>query len=140
VDVLRAAGADVSLIPHVCCGRPLISQGLLEDARGLAEQNVEALCGAASSGRPIVFLEPSCLSAVKEDAPSLLRGELQRKARVVADACTMFEEFAEGLDLPLRSGPSRILLHGHCHQKSMGLLDSTKALLGRIPGAQLTDL
>ena len=52
----------------------------------------------------------------------------------------MFEEFAEGLDLPLRSGPARILLHGHCHQKSMGLLDSTKALLGRIPGAQLTDL
>jgi len=70
----------------------------------------------------------------------LLRGEMQRKARVVAEACTMFEEFAEKLDLPLRSGPSRILLHGHCHQKSMGLLDATKALLGRIPGAQLTDL
>jgi len=31
-------------------------------------------------------------------------------------------------------------LHGHCHQKSMGLLDSSKALLGRIPGATVVDL
>ena len=42
--------------------------------------------------------------------------------------------------LPLRSGPSRILLHGHCHQKSMGGLPAAKALLERIPGTQVTDL
>ena len=33
VDVLRAAGTKVELVGHRCCGRPLISKGLLESAR-----------------------------------------------------------------------------------------------------------
>ena len=37
-------------------------------------------------------------------------------------------------------GPPQILLHGHCHQKSMGLLAPAKALLARIPGATVVDL
>ncbi len=36
---------------------------------------VEGLFPAAEKGMKILFCEPSCLSAVKEDAPSLLRGE-----------------------------------------------------------------
>ena len=87
-----------------------------------------------------MFCEPSCLSAVKEDAPSLLRGLQQERAREVSKACLMFEEFAGRLDLPLRAGPKRILLHGHCHQKSMGLLAATSALLARIPSATVVDL
>ncbi len=101
---------------------------------------VEGLHLIASRGEKILFCEPSCLSAVKEDAPSLLRGELQRKARTVAEACQLFEEYASQLDLPLRSGPSKILLHGHCHQKSMGLLPATISLLSRIPSTRVIDL
>jgi Fe-S oxidoreductase len=93
-----------------------------------------------------VFFEPSCLSAVKEDAPDLLRGEAQTRARRVAAACVLFEDFLEEqcqsgrVTLPLRGGPTRILLHGHCHQKSMGLLAPAKSLLSRIPGAAVIDL
>jgi FAD/FMN-containing dehydrogenase/Fe-S oxidoreductase len=139
-DVLEAAGLTVGLAPNHCCGRPLISKGLLTKARVQALRNSESLYAAASAGKKIVFCEPSCLSAVREDAPSLLRGEIQRKARVVADACVLFEEFAAGLQLPLKSGPPKILLHGHCHQKSMGLLPAAKALLERIPGSSVVDL
>ena len=39
-----------------------------------------------------------------------------------------------------RPGPTTVLLHGHCHQKSMGLLTSAQALLSRIPGASVVDL
>jgi Fe-S oxidoreductase len=77
---------------------------------------------------------------VKEDVPALLRSDQQRQARRVAESCLLFDEFAAQLDLPLRPGPSRILLHGHCHQKSMGLLGSSAALLSRIPGATVVDL
>ncbi len=76
----------------------------------------------------------------KEDAPSLLRGEQQARARQVAEACVLFEEFTAQVDLPLRQGPSKILVHGHCHQKSMGLLPATMKLLARVPGASVTDL
>ena len=146
VDVLEAAGARVRLAPHVCCGRPLISQGLLDQARVLAEANVNALHDAAARGEPILFLEPSCLSAVREDAPSLLRGDLQRRAEVVAGACRLFEDHLErewragSLALALRAGPSDVLLHGHCHQKSMGLVASARALLSRIPSCAVADL
>jgi FAD/FMN-containing dehydrogenase/Fe-S oxidoreductase len=139
-DVLEAAGLKVALAPNHCCGRPLISKGLLGKAREQAQRNTKALYKLAISGRKIVFCEPSCLSAVKEDAPSLLRGEELRKAKVVADASLLFEEFAAGLDLPLKPGPPEILLHGHCHQKSMGLLPPAKTLLEKIPGATVIDL
>ena len=73
----------------------MISQGLLDDARAVAQINTDVLYDAAKRGEPIVFLEPSCLSAVREDAPSLLRGESQQRAQVVANACVTFEEYVE---------------------------------------------
>ncbi len=139
-DVLDSAGLAVGLAPNHCCGRPLISKGLLKKARAQALRNSESLYAAASAGKKIVFCEPSCLSAVREDAPSLLRGEDQKRARVVAAACLLFEEFAADLPLSLKPGPAKILLHGHCHQKSMGLLPPAKALLEKIPGSTVVDL
>ena len=140
LEVLERAGRTVNVVRPGCCGRPLISQGLLNEARAKAETLIQALHPIATRGEKILFLEPSCLSAVKEDAASLLRGELQQQARTVAKSCVMFEEYAAELDLPLREGPKQILVHGHCHQKSMGLLSSTMALMSRIPGASVVDL
>lgn len=145
MNVLRAAGVPVALAPNSCCGRPLISKGLLGGARKRARENVNRLYALAEAGRKFVFCEPSCLSAVKEDAPSLLQGEEQRQANVVARASVLFEDFVEGelaagrifLNFAGRSAP--ILFHAHCHQKSMGLLPSAKALLSRIPGSAVLD-
>jgi FAD/FMN-containing dehydrogenase/Fe-S oxidoreductase len=155
-DVLKAAGLSVGLAANGCCGRPLISQGLLKDARELARRNMRYLSGTPEgvpydpesgtpegvplSAAPLVFLEPSCLSAMREDVPALLRGEEQRQALQVAEACVSFEEFLDGRPLQLKDGPARIVLHGHCHQKSMGGLPAAKSLLERIPGTTVTDL
>jgi FAD/FMN-containing dehydrogenase/Fe-S oxidoreductase len=145
-EVLDRAGIGASLAPHVCCGRPLISQGLLGEARDLAARNVAALFPRASRGQAIVFVEPSCLSAVKEDAPDLLTGSMREKAQIVARQAVLFEEYLERevgagrAALPLAEGPSEVLLHVHCHQRSMGLGASAAALLRRIPGATVTDL
>jgi Fe-S oxidoreductase len=113
---------------------------LLGDARASAAKLVHALFPIAARGEKILFLEPSCLSAVKEDAPSLLRDDLARQAQVVSDACILFDAFAANLNLPLRAGPQRIFVHGHCHQKSMGMLGATSALLSRIPSASVVNL
>jgi Fe-S oxidoreductase len=146
LEVLELAGFGAELAPEACCGRPLISQGLLGSARRQAASSVERLYPLAERGVPIVFFEPSCLSAIREDVPSLLRGEDQRRAWRVADHAVLFEEFLEReweagrLQLDLGNGPAQILLHGHCHQKAMGRLAPAKALLGRIPGATVVDL
>jgi FAD/FMN-containing dehydrogenase/Fe-S oxidoreductase len=145
-DVFAAAGIRARLAPHACCGRPMISQGLLDDARIVAQANTDTLYDAAARGDRIVFLEPSCLSAVREDAPALLRGDAQRKAQVVASACVLFEDLLErewqagSVQLRLRPGPPTIVLHGHCHQKAMGLTSSARALLSRIPSSSVVDL
>ena len=143
---MNAAGITTRVAANVCCGRPLISQGRLSDARRLAAANVHALYDAADGGHAIVFVEPSCLSAVREDAPDLLRGELQRRARIVAHRAVLFEEFLEAecvegrATLALKPGPGEVLLHPHCHQRSMGLAPPAKALLSRIPSAKVVDL
>jgi FAD/FMN-containing dehydrogenase/Fe-S oxidoreductase len=144
-DVLERLGRVVHLAPNVCCGRPMISQGLLDDARRHARENVLRLHPLIERGLDLLFFEPSCLSAVREDAPDLLRGDDRRRARDVAERCCLFESWLERearagrAELTLRSGPSTVLLHGHCHQKSMGQLAPAKALLGRIPGARIVD-
>lgn len=142
INVLSRGGWTPVLAPNVCCGRPLISQGLLDEARGLAAQNTARLFPIAEHGQRIVFFEPSCLSAIREDVPSLLRGDEQHRARRVAEAAVLFEELlAERASaLPLKSGPATILLHGHCHQKAMGLVTPAKTLLSGIPGASVVDL
>jgi FAD/FMN-containing dehydrogenase/Fe-S oxidoreductase len=142
LEVLNASGWNPALAPNRCCGRPQISKGLLSQARAMAERNVHALYADADAGRPIVFCEPSCLSAVREDAPALLRGDARRKAEVIAKASVLFEEFmtSRAPQLHLRPGPTTILLHGHCHQKSMALVAPSKALLSRIPNATVVDL
>jgi Fe-S oxidoreductase len=145
VEVLERLGYGVTATANVCCGRPLISQGLLDEARMRARQNVVRLSAILQDDRPLLFFEPSCLSAIREDAPDLLRGDERRRAQTIAARSVLFEEWLEGearsgrARLTLKPGPATVLVHGHCHQKSMGALAAAKALLERIPGARIVD-
>ena len=143
VELLESGGRCVRLAENRCCGRPFISQGLLKEARQHARINTELLYPFAAQGQKIIFCEPSCLSAMREDAPALLRGEEQRKAQVVAQTCRLLEEFlarAGPGKLTLKPGPKRVLLHGHCHQKAMGLVPPSRVLLSRIPACTVVEL
>jgi Fe-S oxidoreductase len=146
IEVMQRLGFTTALAPNLCCGRPLISQGLLAEARRHAELNTDRLSEFAVKRQPLVFFEPSCLSAVREDMPALVRGFARHRAEQIARMSMMFEEFVEQAcasghaTLSLVRGPAQVLLHGHCHQKSMGALAPAKALLQRIPGATVIDL
>jgi Fe-S oxidoreductase len=145
-EVLDRAGIGARLVPHGCCGRPLISQGLLEEARLAGGAAVDALHADAARGEAVVFLEPSCLSAMREDIPSLLHGRRKDRAQTVARQSVLFEEYLEGelaagrAALPLGAGPASVALHPHCHQRALGLAGPAASLLRRIPGATVTDL
>jgi Fe-S oxidoreductase len=142
VRIAESLGANVVVAPTVCCGRPLISKGFLEEASEQAAATVQALLPLAEQGIPIVFCEPSCFSAVRDDHPHLLRSELQAQARRVAESCFTFEQWSESYlaereaeaDSHFRRGPDRVLLHGHCHEKALIGMAPTERLLSRIPG------
>jgi Fe-S oxidoreductase len=154
VALFRRPGCRVAFGPRDLrgCGRPLISNDLLDRAVELARQNVERLGAWADRGWRIVACEPSCLLTIKDDYPALLRDEARNKAEAVAGACLTFEEALEsalagaegGGDGPRRlgfvAGPRRILVQGHCHQRSLVGLGPMLRLLRRIPGAEVVDL
>ena len=140
VAVLEKCGAEVTVAPQVCCGRPLISKGFLDGAARQAAATTAALLPLAERGVPILFCEPSCYSAVQDDHPRLLRGAAQEEARKVAEACQLVEEWAGPRMEPTKPGPSRVLVHGHCHQKALVGMQPLQRLLAAIPDCDVTVL
>ncbi|MBI2462529.1 MAG: FAD-binding protein [Candidatus Rokubacteria bacterium] len=130
---LEAAGYQVVLPDKRCCGRPLISKGMLGEARAHAAWNVARLLPLVQEGVPVVGLEPSCLLTLRDEYVDLLRSP---EAKAVAEASVLFEEFlrreAEAWKgLTFAPGPGRVLLHGHCHQKALAGTAATVAALRR---------
>ena len=137
VELLELAGYKVRLANVRCCGRPMISKGLLKRARGNARFNVDRLFEAASKGTPIIGCEPSCLLAFRDEYPDLLQ---DNKSKVVAENSFMIDEFLakiseEGaLDLSFSGQPRKVLFHGHCHQKALVGVEAAKTALSLAPG------
>jgi len=137
---------DVTRLPgQACCGRPAISKGLLDSAKGMAHDNVLGLY-RANPDAPYIFLEPSCLSAFTDDYLTLVDPGIQDAARSLAERCLSAEAFfAEKLaeraqSLAWQPGLSQILLHGHCHQKALWGTADTLKLLRLIPGADVAEM
>jgi len=128
-----------------CCGRPAISQGLLDSAKAMAHDNVRALFREGDE-LPYIFLEPSCLSAFTDDYLTLVDKDIQEAARSLARSCLSAEAFfADHLldraaDLDWETDLPRILLHGHCHQKALWGTADTLNLLRQIPGADVAEM
>ncbi len=122
-EVLEKLGYEVVLPGHRCCGRPMISKGLVEDARAAARDVVSRLAPYVAQGIPVVGLEPSCLLMLREEYLYLLPDDAD--AKQVAECAFTFEEFIARLadegDLPVQFTHEHreILLHGHCHQKAL---------------------
>jgi FAD/FMN-containing dehydrogenase/Fe-S oxidoreductase len=136
--LLEAIGYRVVLPDRRCCGRPMISKGLLAEARDLAAYNVARLAGHAREGRAIVGLEPSCLLTLRDEYVDLLRSD---DARLVARQSLLLEEFLQREKaLPAASGNGRkALLHGHCHQKAQVGTAPTVAVL-KSAGYQVSEV
>ncbi len=144
VRVLEAAGFEVLCAPHSCCGRPMISKGLLEQARDSARRNVQALAEFAEAGIPIVGLEPSCLLTLRDEYLDLLPAN--GRARAVASQAKMMDEFlgelSERGELELkfrRDGEKQVLFHGHCYQKALTGTAPLKKMLS-LPGWDVKEI
>ncbi len=124
-EFLRRTGHRV-VVPDAdaCCGRPLLSKGLVVEAQALALRTVDLLYPYAEEGWPVVGLEPSCILTFGDELPALLPGDL--RARRLAEVTMTFEEYVDQLaeagtldEVAWKDAPRRVLLHGHCHQKAL---------------------
>lgn len=144
--VLEAAGFDVILPGHGCCGRPAISKGLVEEARRMASETLDKLEPYAREGLSIIGLEPSCVLSFDDEYRALLPGD--PRVPMVAERTVLFDDFVGQLkeegrfpEITVGGGtPSHVLLHGHCHQKSaVGTGGSHKAL-GTLTGCDVHEV
>jgi FAD/FMN-containing dehydrogenase/Fe-S oxidoreductase len=139
VAVLAAAGARVLLPRVACCGRPMLSEGLVELARRSARANLGALAPLAERGVAIAGLEPSCILTIRDDYAGLLPDD--PRVEPVAEATRLWEEALLELGERPRfddgSGAERILLHGHCHQKALVGTGPTEAAVSLVPGVEV---
>jgi Fe-S oxidoreductase len=135
VRVLEAAGFEVTLVKgRKCCGRPAFSQGHLERAWQLGRHNLDILL-RQQENVPILFLEPSCYSMFVEDYRELgLEG-----ADLVAARCYLFEQFIEALlsrepeALAFQPKSAKVIIHAHCHLKSLMSPAFLAGLAERLP-------
>ena len=129
---LERSGYRVVLADKKCCGRPMISKGMLNQAKENSAWNVDKLAPYAEKGTPIVGLEPSCLLTLRDECPEFIRTAAAKK---VAENSFLLEEFvvreqkAGRLLLDPNGSGKRVLLHGHCHQKALVGTAPTVAML-----------
>jgi Fe-S oxidoreductase len=135
VAVLEAAGFQVELAHgRKCCGRPAFSQGNLDEAARLGAHNL-ALLTQDVDAAPIIFLEPSCYSMFIEDYRELKLPN----ADEIAKRCFLFQEFIGNLldqeptALKFNSRAEKIIIHVHCHAKSLGHGEHMHHLAERLP-------
>lgn len=141
--VLSHLGYEIILVSHICCGRPLISKGFLEQAKNNALKLVNELMPYVHSGLSVICLEPSCLSALNDDYKGLIGSkdaELFTDLKLISDSCISFDDFlnrlllSNELALSFKQNSTDILVHGHCHQKALKGMQSTLDVLRAIPG------
>lgn len=132
--VLESLGFQVLLErQRKCCGRPMLSTGMVEEARRNAAYNVNVLSSYARRGIPVVFSEPSCLSAFRDEYADLLPGNESLDALLpnLHSICEFLCARGENLrsEDPREQKREGILVHGHCHERSAGAFGKTLSLL-----------
>lgn len=136
-----------------CCGRSMISVGMLPQAIETIDATIAMLKPLIEddSVTAILFVEPSCLSAIKDDwlqlrcdAPLALRKKLAAKSYLVEDfidqrwnAHPHAAALAKAAESAKATG-GRALLHAHCHQKALWGAGTSGKLLARFFGPNLT--
>jgi FAD/FMN-containing dehydrogenase/Fe-S oxidoreductase len=146
-EICRAAlevleDADFTVICSrrpLCCGRPLYDFGMLEKAMNNLSQIMDALGPEIDAGLPIVVLEPSCASVFRDELHNLF--PTNARADRLRNQTFLLSEFLQDQAPDYRPPKlfTKVLLHGHCHQKALMKMDHEEALLRRM-GADLQTL
>jgi FAD/FMN-containing dehydrogenase/Fe-S oxidoreductase len=147
VTVLQSLGYAVDVVDAGCCGRAMISAGLLPEAIAAAERAMAILLPLMADPRVrgLVACEPSCLSAIKDDWLQLRLGPPLAQRQALADRAMLVEEFVETAWDRHPRRPSfnptdrQILLHGHCHQKALWGDGGSAAALRRCGTVRVLD-
>ncbi len=134
ITLLFNLGYKVNIIDHEESGRSHISKGFLDEAKVLANKNIEIFKGIITSNTPLVGIEPSAILSFRDEYLRLANDKEGAK-KIAANTLT-FEEFikSEAVKGHISSNQftkknKTIKIHGHCHQKALSTVESTFFML-----------
>ncbi len=146
VALLEHNGLAVEVPKQDCCGLPLQSNGLFEDARGYAHRLAARLAPYARAGVDIVATSTSCSLMLKREALEILRMDDDPDLRVVSertfDICEYLLAMHERGELraDFRALPETVTYHAPCQQQGHGIGKPALDLLALVPELRTIEL
>lgn len=137
VELLLKLGYQIIVPEHVDSGRSYLSKGLLDEAKKLANKNVELLSKLSYNNLTIIGIEPSAILTFRDEYPELVSEKWIEKAKDLASKTFTIEEFfareidAKNISKELfKTDKKLVKIHGHCQQKAVGSMVPSKKMLG----------
>ncbi len=136
--LLEKLGYKVIIPKHKDSGRTYLSKGLTRKAKKIAKQNIDLLKDYVCNETPLIGIEPSTILTFRDEYLDFFApGDKYREsANKIAKNSFMIDEF---LANEMKAGniskdiftkeAKKILLHGHCYQKSLSSTEPTKYIL-----------
>jgi FAD/FMN-containing dehydrogenase/Fe-S oxidoreductase len=136
IKLLNELGFGVKIPSGLSSGRSYLSKGMLIEAKQIAINNLEILQDIITDKHPLIGIEPSAILTFRDEIPDLVGAKHRATALTIKPHCLLIDEFiAQKIDEKIITKeiftgfPQKILLHGHCHQKAIaGLVSTRKAL------------
>jgi FAD/FMN-containing dehydrogenase/Fe-S oxidoreductase len=133
IEVLEHFGYQVQVPKqHLCCGRPLYDYGFLDRAKKYLTKVLDALEADIAAGTPMVVLEPSCGSVLRDE----LNGLMPESARAhsLMENTFLLSEFLEKKvkDYDAPQLKRRAIVQGHCHHKAIMRLHDEEAVMQKM--------
>jgi Fe-S oxidoreductase len=139
VKVLKSMGMTVLLPPQHCCGLPMLSKGMVMEAREHAVKNMRRSASLLRRADYVTVTCSSCgLSLMEKWSYLSDRDEVEEIRSKVVHVTDLMLRHVDRLKL----GESllRLSYHNPCHLKIQNRPESSLHLLSQIPGATAEDL
>ncbi len=134
--LMERLGYQVHVIDHPDSARSQLSKGILKAAKAIANQQVNLFASLIKDDVPLVGIEPSAILGFRDEFPGLVDSSIQQHALALAKNVYLFEEwFMREADAgriqkdSFTKNSKSIRIHGHCHQKALASMVSTKRAL-----------
>ncbi|MDN3493578.1 FAD-binding and (Fe-S)-binding domain-containing protein [Winogradskyella bathintestinalis] len=124
IALLSGLNYKVNIISHAESGRAMLSKGLLECAKKVANENVSIFKNLISENTPLIGIEPSAILTFKDEYIRL--ADDKASAQLIAKHTVLIEEFLQQeiqlghiTSEQFTKDKKTIKFHGHCHQKAL---------------------
>jgi Fe-S oxidoreductase len=141
--LLNTLGYEVKILPNKQSGRALLSKGFLEQAKQVAEFNIELFKDKIDNNTALIGIEPSAILSFRDDYLRLTsKPEVAKK---LSENAFLIEEFLSKEIIKgnitadqFKDEVCNVKLHIHCHQKALSNSKCTFDMVNVVQNAKVT--